>query len=275
MIAVVLLAGCGSDYAGLSRSDAVALSDELTRAFPQVPDEFLPYPRRTRLLGAYRSKTLAGERAWLAIYRFEGEHFGRDQACVWVAAGPYRAYRTAQVPTIAWGRPTPLHERCLDELRSRGFFDPDQTAADESARPTVAVPVAMSPLGPVPPFGYRTEWIEPGSVWLAPFAMRSPVTTARGTWGVAGFVEDADGNVVPRAVIRLWPAGRSEGEVATQADATGAFAFLNMSPAGRYEVVVEAKGFVTHHSQEDFGPLNEVSLWELGLFRPGDPAAGY
>ena len=204
---VAVLVGFGeSRYAGLSKSEATALSREAAASFPQVYEPYVEQIRRPVPVETFVSSNSHGDPAWLTIFRFAGEQ-EPDQACVWAWAtpgGPWpQEFET--VPTIANGRDSPLHERCLSIARKRGHVRAEQVTGVETTPVRVAQPEPVSPFGKVPRFEYLDEWIEPDVLMGSDDGLLVPASTAPGTWGLAGFLLDGV-ETIPGATIAVAPA---------------------------------------------------------------------
>jgi hypothetical protein len=282
---VLLLVGFGqTPYAGLTREEATALSREAAASFPQRYEPWVEILRRPKPVETFQSTNSEGDAAWLTIFRFAGEQ-EPDQACVWVWATPSGPWpqEFETVPTIADGRSTPLHERCLSIAIAHGFVEPEQTVGSEEPLPQIAHPEPVSPFGRLPRFDYLDEWIEPDALMGADDGLLVPASTAPGTWGLAGFLLSPDGfSTVPGGTIAIAPATPGSllsnatdpppGAVQAVTDEFGAFVFLNM-PRARwgYEAYVSAPGHAPYVEAWDDLSESELYLGEIALQSPEPP----
>jgi hypothetical protein len=287
-IALALVAlGVGSGetpYAGLTRSEATALSREAAASFPQRQEPYIDTVRDAEPLETFENSNSKGEPAWLTIFRFTGE-YEPDQACVWVWATPSGPWPQEfdTVPTLAGGHPTPLHERCLAIATAHGYVDPGQTVGSEEPVPRIAHPEPMSPFGALPRYDYLDEWIEPDVLMGSDEGLLVPGSTAPGTWGLAGFLLGPDGfDTVPGGTIAIAPATPGAvlsnatepppGAVKAVTDEFGAFAFVNMprTPWG-YVAYISAPGHAPYVEPLDDVTQDQLYLGEIALQSPEPP----
>jgi hypothetical protein len=282
---VALLVGFGeTPYAGLTRDQATTLSLEAAASFPQRYEPYVETIRRAKPVETFESTNSDGDPAWLTIFRFTSK-YDPDQACVWVwrtSAGPWpQEFET--VPSIARGRSTPLHERCLAIATAHGHVEAAQTEGSEEPRARVAHPEPVSPFGRLPRFDYLDEWIEPDALMGSDDGLLVPASTAPGTWGLAGFLLSADGfNTVPDGTIAVAPATPGSllsndttpppGAVTAVTDEFGAFVFLNM-PRSRwgYEAYISAPGHAPYVQAWGDVSAAERYLGEIALQSPEPP----
>jgi hypothetical protein len=254
------LGGTDGHDAGLSRAQAETLALEQART--QRETVFFPdfWERRSReLIDMFPSRNSRGEDAWLAIFRLTGVENDPDQACVWVwrATEPPDEFGFEESVSVAYGAVSdPVHQRCAEEVFSRGIADPEQTGGVEMAPPVFSRPVPVTPFGPRPAVLYPRDLASADSgISISGIGVELPVGSSPGTCGFAGFVLDEDTErPVPGATITVKPSGAwsgvSEGDKTAAAtartDELGGFVLLDFpDEALGYDVTIDAPGYAT------------------------------
>jgi len=252
------LGGTGDHDPGLSRDEAEKVAS--AQAMSMRETVFFPdfWERRTRvLIGLFPSRNSHGDDAWLAIFRLTGVEGDPDQACVWVQRAPEGPdpYRIEDTVSVAYGSTAdPVHERCVEEVFSRGIADSEQTAGVAEAEPVSSHPEPMTPFGPRPAALYPLDQNAGSGLSVSDTAIELPAGSSSAACGFAGFVlDEATEDAVPGATITATPsrpwsgvsAGRVLGATAV-ADEFGGFALLDfpVEPLG-YDITIEAPGYAT------------------------------
>jgi hypothetical protein len=252
------LGGTGGQEPGLSLAEAESLAVEQARAMRETV--FYPEYWETRkrvLIGTFPSRNSRGEDAWLSIFRLTGVENDPDQACVWVwrATKPPDEFGFEEAVSVGYGSTAdPVHERCAEEVFSRGIADPEQTGGVEMAPPVFSRPDPVTPFGTSLAVLYPRDFAGPDSgVTVAGIGIELPVGSSPGTCGFAGFVLDEDTEQpVPGATITVKPSrawsGVSEGDKAAaataRADRLGGFVMLDFpDEALGYDVTIDAPGY--------------------------------
>jgi hypothetical protein len=279
---LVLISGERGAYAGLARAQASGLATQAARSMREgvfAADTYAE-PRRRVLAGVFPSRNSRGAEAWLAIFRLRGDVNDPDQACVWVwrtTGLPYR-YGFEETPSVAYGSGDPVHERCVEEVLSRGIADREQTVGVEMPEPPFSRPDVVTPFGPRPSSAYPTDLVDGTALSLTGIGIQLPDGSAPGTCGFAGFVVDQrSGRVVPGATVTLaasrpW-SGISDAPTigsavsTTISDTLGGFAFVDFPTAALgFDITITASGYgisrVVHQYcfEGDFA----VGDWVLG-----------